>query len=311
MRANEGNSGDYQRDGGKKGFERPTLNGAAKTWPTPRGEDSESAGNHPNATDSLTGAMRLWTTPQAHDVTKRGSGQKPCTAAGNACLARDATNWPTPDALAMNDGTSPEAWEAFKAREKAKGINGNGHGETLAMAAKTWPTPRTPTGGGESAERKKELGREKAGGGDLQAAAQMWNTPNLPNGGQKTRSGKRSGELLLEGQAPAVTTWATPRAHDMKDGAASGEAPTNGYLSRQAPRFSRPAPVIGKHGSELSPTTRLRSFAPRLNPAFVCWMMGWPWWWTNPARINFAAEAMESYRSKLHTRLSNLLEGSA
>ncbi len=32
------------------------LDGAVLNWPTPRGEDSESAGNHPGATDSLTGA---------------------------------------------------------------------------------------------------------------------------------------------------------------------------------------------------------------------------------------------------------------
>lgn len=38
----------------------------------------------------------LWTTAQAHDVTQRGSGQKPCAKAGNACLARDATTFPPP-----------------------------------------------------------------------------------------------------------------------------------------------------------------------------------------------------------------------
>jgi site-specific DNA-cytosine methylase len=41
---------------------------ASQNWPTPRSEDSESCGNHPNAVDSLGGASRLWTTPQAHDT---------------------------------------------------------------------------------------------------------------------------------------------------------------------------------------------------------------------------------------------------
>jgi len=40
---------------------------------------------------------RRWTTPQAHDVTERGSGQQATAAAGNACLARDARLWATPD----------------------------------------------------------------------------------------------------------------------------------------------------------------------------------------------------------------------
>jgi hypothetical protein len=39
------------------------------------------------------------------------------------------------------------------------------------MALCAWPTPRTPTGGAETAERKKELGRTESGGGDLSAAA--------------------------------------------------------------------------------------------------------------------------------------------
>jgi len=48
----------------------------------------------------------------------------------------------------------------------------------------SWPTPRTITGGAESAERKKELGRKDAGGGDLQAAVkESWPTPNMPSGG--------------------------------------------------------------------------------------------------------------------------------
>ena len=44
----------------------------------------------------LENQAKMWTTPQAHDVTMRGSGQVPTSKAGNACLARDAANWPTP-----------------------------------------------------------------------------------------------------------------------------------------------------------------------------------------------------------------------
>jgi hypothetical protein len=47
----------------------------------------------------------------------------------------------------------------------------------LPSAAAQWPTPRTISGGGESAERKQELGRTISGGGDLQAAVEMWPTP--------------------------------------------------------------------------------------------------------------------------------------
>lgn len=236
-----------------------TLAAKVASWPSPRSEDSESAGNHPDATDSLTGATKLWTTPQAHDVTARGSGQKPCPKAGNACLARDAASW---------------------------------------------PTPRTLTGGGESAERKKELGRENAGGGDLQAAAQDWQTPSTER--FRTRGGNRSDEMGLDNQAK----WATPAASEARQGwqdrtrgmKGSQESLTTQVLkpSRQAPRSA----ISGEESSDQRPTSRQR-----LNPAFVCWLMNWPWWWTQPARISFAAAEMELYRSKLRSRLSLLLEG--
>ena len=78
-----------------------------------------------------------------------------------------------------------------------------------------WPTPRTPTGGPESAERKKELGRQDSGGGDLQAAALMagWPTPmaGTPatenyNEAGNTDSSRKTVEL--------VSGWTTPQAHD-------------------------------------------------------------------------------------------------
>lgn len=50
----------------------------------------------------------------------------------------------------------------------------------------------------------------------------------------------------------------------------------------------------------------LRGSLPRLNPAFAAWLMGWPWWWTNPALTSCAKSAMASYRSKLLQQLSSL-----
>jgi hypothetical protein len=52
----------------------------------------------------LNNQVSMWTTPQAHDVTQRGSGQQPTAKAGNACLARDATTWPTPSAMQDTKG---------------------------------------------------------------------------------------------------------------------------------------------------------------------------------------------------------------
>jgi len=44
----------------------------------------------------------------------------------------------------------------------------------------------------------------------------------------------------------------------------------------------------------------------RLNPAFVCWLMGVPWFWTRAEPINSAAAEMDAYRCKLRSLLSSL-----
>lgn len=50
---------------------------------------------------------------------------------------------PTPSACVANDGERPETWLARRERVKAKGINGNGMGMPLAIAAQLLPNPTT------------------------------------------------------------------------------------------------------------------------------------------------------------------------
>lgn len=70
--------------------------------------------------------------------------------------------------------------------------------------------------------------------------------------------------------------------------------------------FSPQAPEIsdGPASSSVAPTSRRR-----LNPAFVCWLMGWPAHWTSPAPISSGAAETASWRCKLRSRLSNLCDG--
>lgn len=69
----------------------------AESWPTPRSEDSESAGNHPGATDSLTGAMVRWATPSASED---AAGWVDNQMKQNM-LSHQIQNWPT---AAARDG---------------------------------------------------------------------------------------------------------------------------------------------------------------------------------------------------------------
>jgi hypothetical protein len=131
------------------------------------------------------------------------------------------------------------------------------------------------TGGAESADRKKELGRTASGGGDLQSAAAQWPTPtaSVVNDGESVESflaRQKKWAHKYHNSMPLTVKakhWATPTARDWKDGAdPSDKTPTNALLGRQAPRVTGAA----------SPNTS----GLRLNPNFVEWLMGFPEGWT-------------------------------
>ena len=204
--------------------------------------------------------------------------------------------WPTPDAQAINDGEEPETFLDRREREKAKGQNGNGMGTPLAMAAKLWPTPEASDGTGGRVSS--ELGGQRGSGAKravtLGTATAFWASPTASDG---TLAGldpetNREGSPSLTGQAAIRTTrpqpsvesgghgrtlaadaalWGTLRASDWKDDS-PGSAPENGYLSRQVQAIEMP----GTPSSPSGPTSPRR-----LNPAFVCWLMGWPEGWSD------------------------------
>lgn len=202
------------------------------SWPSARAEDSESCGNHPDATDSLSGAVKNWPT-----VTVKSDG--------------DATanrNWKTPHRM-----SSPE-----------------GGGGEFQKAAELWTTPKALSGGANS--KREERG---AGGPDLQEQTQTWASPRARDwrgGGQDTvRQDGKSRMDMLDWQAEA-------------------------YSRRDQPQTD------GAESSPDSPGSR-----PRLNPAFTGWLMGLPWWWTNPGVTSSVRSEMEAYRCALRSRLLDLL----
>lgn len=93
----------------------------------------------------------------------------------------------------------------------------SGNGNTLSG----YPTPRTATGGPESAARKKELGRMDSGGSDLQAVALMagWSTASArdwkDSEGMATQRPDGSRDRLDQLPRQAMLAgWATSRAED-------------------------------------------------------------------------------------------------
>lgn len=187
---------------------------------------------------------------------------------------------PTPSAANPNEGEDLNEWASRRARIKESGVNGNGFGMPLGVAVRLLPTPTTEpdTGNGHA----RNLGKE----------ARLLPTPQVADadGGHASRSGDRSGELLLPGIARSLLP--TPRA---SRGAAStetmyalggervddndaqgnvvGEVAWGDYepAVRLWESLTRPAPAPtlpdGKNGNH------------RLSARLPEWMMGYPDGW--------------------------------
>jgi len=344
---------------------RPTSVGidrAAASWPTPRAEDAESAGNHPSQTDSLTGATKMWPTPvedDANNAEGRATGEfqslsreavdnwpSPDTQNGRQgkytrgeqkgkhalSLHHAIDQWPTPGGHVSNDGESPETWTERAAELKEKGINGNGAGMPLAIAAQLSLdaiTAATKSDGDKpgTASDTKPIAASDAGTTDAPERSSspsqipftdIWQTPGADS--FRSRGQDRVDEMGLDQQARSEQ-WATPIERDWKDGdARTQNVPTNGILGRQASRFSlldQQMSTPGSESSEQIPTSHPQPIArPRqLNPLFVSWLMGLPIWWTLPYPKSFVSpestrsvySGMESYLLRQRSHLSSLL----
>jgi hypothetical protein len=270
---------------------RTNASGSSSSrWPTAVVQDSKNgrnsgsgrqSGSSHHDGDTLTDAISNWSTPTASDT--KGPDQIGRRSPGDDRLATQVARiWATPDAEAMNDREEPETFLARQAEAKAKGYNGNGFGTPLAMQAKMfWPTPRTVTGGPETAERKQELGRLESGGGDLQAAAVNWPTPaarDYKGANSAEHMEVSSGAMHLD-QLPNFVAhlWQTPSVASATGGQANrgGDRQEEVLLAGQAREVSIHLPqTISTDGDTSSKVART------LNPLFVEWLMTWPEDWT-------------------------------
>jgi len=278
--AKAGETGQYQRDNGTKGKERPNLTGLSKAF---------------------------WTTPQAHDVTERGSGQQPCAKAGNACLARDARLWNTPQTSNVNgvreaDGkrslglnTEAAMWSTPRSSAnenrttKHAPSHGHGHGRTLAGDAMTanWPTPGTPRP--KDNENTCGMFIPSQNQVDLTNAAHHFFHP--------------APETLTDGGTSSPETPSSPRLWLM-DWTKRWCACNSLALSDLWHPESTSAPVANPPASLLN---ELLEHLPkrRLNPQFVEFLMGWPVGWTDCAS---PVTGLSLWKSRMRSSLWRLLK---
>jgi len=181
----------------------------------------------------------------------------------------------------------------------------------VSYSRNEYPTPSATPYGSSQNEGQVEHSRPSKGTPSLDTwARQMW--PTVTAGDAKS-SGSRNapGSAAHQGVSlsDAVSTgdsagrrWATPAARDYRTPnsaesqarRAEGRETAGQQLVNQVEHSFLPVPR--ETGETSSPPS-----SRRLNPGFVSWLMGLPWWWTHPERTSFAASEMASYRYRLRS----------
>lgn len=243
-------------DGSKRQID---LGAKAANWPTPRGEDGESCGNHPGATDSLTGASKLWRTPDAAGEGGPRNRQASIGDGHQVTIAEQAEHRATPNA---HDGTGArgKGFELTDCHYKP---------HDLVSQTDSWKTPH----GMSNRDFRGKVGG--CGGGEFAKQANQWQTPATDS--FRSRGGDRKDEQGLDQQA---RMFPTPRTTDAK----TGTRRTRPDGSLIAPQLSDVAHSLpdqtipdGQSSFETSPHSPRR-----LNPQFVEWLMGFPIGWSKP-----------------------------
>jgi hypothetical protein len=116
----------------------------------------------------------------------------------------------------------------------------------------------------------------------------------------------RKDEMGLDQQARIQ--WMTPNSRDWKS--EEGGAAIVEQMKDHAPNlskqviYSHPDPQTETDGPGSLPTVPISR--QRLNSAFVCGLMAWPWFWTQPEPISFAREETELFLSRARSHLRYL-----
>lgn len=217
-----------------------------------------------------------WRSPNQTDA--KGESGPGCRSiqAGNPNRLADQlpmvlTGWRTPNATDSDHG-GPNARDS----------SGSPH---LTMQAQLagWPTPRTITGGAESAERKQELGRTASGGGDLQAVVQMagWPTPNSTD--TKGDGQPNNRRPVCDDDLPArVNRIFGPTPSSSPAPTANGGGCLAGWCSPTAQDHSRGVRPPREQDTGIPLTQQVAGLANgKLNPRFSLWLMGYPIEWVS------------------------------
>jgi hypothetical protein len=190
-------------------------------------------------------------------------------------------------------------------KQLARAIEGSGYS--------SWPTPEVSPRAANGGRKSNNPSSNRGGQSNLADDATTWPTP--------TARDHKDGECpsQLNRNTPNLSCQAVTYSHQAQTLNGQPSLNTSGLLSQQirlivdlfnppCERFSEVLHRVEIAANDAEWLGKLVTLFPpkrKLNPAFVCWLMGCQWWWTRAERISFAAAEMDAYRSSLQSRLSN------
>ena len=169
-----------------------------------------------------------------------------------------------PMLVRRTDGSGRSFWPTARSNDSRDSAHSNREMKTMAggsltdaIRAAQWATPRTITGGGESAARKKELGRDESGGGDLQSQVQAWWTPSSASSADTNLTPTADATAARIAKESARPTPAS-RDHKGANSESHMDRSTGALHLDQLPNFVahcfHPDPATSTHGAKSSPS---------------------------------------------------------
>lgn len=211
-------------------------------------------------------------------------------------LAGLSALWATPVAGMGEKGAEDPATKTARQKE-----NGGGTSDLL-IQAQNWPTPDAYGHSGSNTSLSPNAAKRPA----LAKASSSWPTPMVSDDGDKVTPAAHQESLTM-----AAREWPSPATRDYRSPNLEPYAERGGgKKGEQLPNFVKhfsPQVLKIQHGEKSSPNAR--GSRRRLNPSFVAWLMGNPFWWTRAEPISFARAEMALWRSALRSRLLFLLKG--
>jgi hypothetical protein len=177
------------------------------------------------------------------------------------------------------------SWSTPRASDGEKGgpnqsFGAGGQPLPAQMHQATWPTPTArdhfPPHTPEYIAKHKANGHGMSNLNDSMSLTATWPTPKASAAGETSRSGDRKDEPLMGGLMRGAT-WATPSARDWKDSAGMSLEREDGRTRIDLVPHQMIATARSGQEPDGSPATTEKRGAP--NPAFPCWLMGYPAVW--------------------------------